>query len=278
MTFDPVRLHDLRCRILWQHSDAEALGVVAERYPAILPPDEWATVREHVEFVHHGPERYREFAQRKDAQTELSDVQVEENWEALTAAPRWAMVTGYLRKWVRGQDPLRMLDLGTWTGAHAVAMSNQFPMATVFAREIVAGCRSAIERTIRAHAVQPERVVYEQGDHWAPPLPGDLVAAYSGEVMEHVPNVAEFVGAIERACRDGAWVTFTTPTQEPDDHPTRVHVRNLESADLRELFGRKKNSRCYRTLSGHHVFGWTVDGAPTGAVDWDRKLASWGIP
>ena len=174
--------------------------------------------------------------------------------------------------------PGRVLDLGAWTGATGVSMSNAFPDATVWLVEPVDACKFAIKRTIALFANHPERCLVQTGDHLEPPLPSDLDLVCCGEVLEHVPDVQSFIAAVEASCAPGALVVFTTPIQVPDDHPARVHCRNLELEDLTDLFGMKRGFRLTRTRSpAHHVFCWAVDGSPTGEIDWRRKLKRWGF-
>lgn len=114
--------------------------------------------------------------------------------------------------WAEGreQQPLRVLDIGTGSGALAVVLACELPQARVVATDISAEALEVARRNAERHGVA-ERVELRQGDLWAPARdepPGsfDVIvsnppyvetsvrASLMADVRDYEPHLALFAG------------------------------------------------------------------------------------
>ena len=155
---DPVRLSNITCWELWARNDADLLREIARRRPGLIPPDEWRTVEDHLFFL-KTEEAYREFCSTMPA-CSLDPKYLDWEYTALTKSSRWQFISTRILPRIQVK---RALDLGTWTGANAVDLSNQFPEAKVYAREIVTAMRPAIDWTIQTFAEHQKTLKWKWG-------------------------------------------------------------------------------------------------------------------
>ena len=278
MSFEPVFLTDFRCQELWKLNDTELLQKIAERYPDILPVEEWVQITRHHDFIYGGPKLYREFIASRpggpggcEGTWEMPNIA--QDYHNLLMSPRWQTIQTEILYALT--PPKTILDLGCWIGVYGIIMSNIFPDAKVFLRDLSSEVEVAIKMTIASYAQNPRNLSWEIGDHLDPVLPRGIDLVYCGEVMEHVPDVDEFVRAIEAACHPGSRIIFTTPIESTYDTNNNYHVRHIERADLMEMFGHKPEFRIW-DLGRWHLFTYEVPGV-IGDRDWDRKLKKWGF-
>lgn len=272
---------DPRVNMLWAVSDTLTLAEVAKRYPEILPPEQWKWIEENQEMCLNGLDHY---ADSPNHNYEWSEEKTDREWTALTQSLRWRGVLDLVT--LMDAAPARLMDFGTHTGAHAVYLSNIFPEAQVFAREIVKDIAPAIEYTIQKYATNPDRVHFDLGDHRSPPLPRDLDLLYAGEVFEHMWEWREFIQTLEDACRPGGRIILTVPNGPWEAGNDRhIHVAHWEVEDLHEVFGAKEGLKTLQIShylhgaipSGWVLVTWLAHTGPMGEINMDRKLARWGF-
>lgn len=267
---------DPRLRRMWDLSDSLALRELKARSPDAIPPVEWEEMLRHEAFS-AGTASIGEQARLYE-----TDAEMRAEYDGILRLVRWVIVENILLGFPPSA-PWRILDLGTHTGATATAMSNRFPMATVFAREVDARLRPAIERTVAWRADTPANVVVEIGDHLAPALPEGLNIIYAGEVFEHVLDWPRFVAAIEAAAAESNIVIMTTPLGpwESDGGEVHHHVAHWDAADLYEVFGQKRGFNIFLAATGASrgwaITRWVAGSGPTGAIDYGRKLKGYGF-
>ena len=280
--FCPVSLTDPRCQKLWMVNDTELLRKVAILYPDILPPHEWQQIEDHQDFIRDDA-AYRRFGVENMVEEKYLQQEYWENESKfVTTRIRWdAMHILFLDQLARAaalSPPIHILDLGAWTGALSIQFANLFPRSIVHARDMVPEMKQAIEYTASKYARDSSQIVVEIGDHKEPPLRGPFTIVFLGEILEHVPDVADFIHTVEAACVNGAVIICTTPIEHPQDVEKRVHCRHFELEDLVERFGVKQEFNCFHLINNWHVFAWSVDkNIPVGEINWDRKLRKHGF-
>lgn len=274
---------DARVNLLWALSDTVLLEQVAKRYPDIMLPEEWAAIQENQEMCFGGLDHY---AASPNHNYEFTEEKTKFEWLALTSSLRWRAVKDVLRPEIL--PPTRVLDFGTHTGAHAVDMSNWWPDASVYGREIVRDIIPAIEYTVAQYAQHPAQLRFDIGDHRTPSLPQHLDLLYAGEVFEHLWEWREFITTLENACREGGQIILTTPIGPWEMNNDRhIHVGHWEVEDLHEVFGSRPgfktleliNRNCNSLPMGWIITTWFAEpGKPFGEVNFNRKLTRWGFP
>lgn len=273
-----MRLQDARCQRLWNCSDLRTLAVVAERWPAFCP--EWdailaahAPVATRAALLAHPPTPPDQY---------LGDDGIRREWAAYTMGLRWRIAKWLALGFIQ---PGRCLDLGAHTGANAVDMANQWPLAQVYAREPQPAIAALIPETVRLFAQHPERIVVECGDALDPPLPSDLHFVWAGEVLEHQWEWRPFCDAMHTACAPGAFVAYSTPLGpwEPRDRAYGMHVAHWEPEDVLAVFGHLPGFGLYLDRLpqqlGNCIFWYLWPGGPVAlpAYPIEQKLRRWGF-
>lgn len=112
--------------------------------------------------------------------------------------------------------------------------------------------------------------------------------AICSEVLEHVVDPNAFIERVERSVRPGGLILVTVPFG-PWEYGGinwgplgRTHIRELEQADMFEMFGHKQDFKCgavqsaiHTTLNdplGFFIVSWRADGQLTRPRDMFRKL------
>jgi SAM-dependent methyltransferase len=276
-----LRFKDIRVQQLWCLSDTKLLKIVHERYPDILSDEEWATIEANQEMCLQGLDHY---AESPNHNWDFTPERTDWEWAALTSSFRWRGVQEIL--W--GRQPGRAMDFGCHTGAHAVAMSNWWPDAKVYGREIVADLAPGITYTIQKYASTPQNVQIDIGDHRFPAMPTDLDLLFAGEVFEHMWEWREFLVALEASCKPGAQMVITVPNGPWEmTNDRHIHVAHWELPDLYEVFAHHREQ--FRTIEvsvaepNKWPLGWIVatwaanPGAPLGEINIERKLHRYGF-
>lgn len=273
MTSEAVVFRDCRIQELWARNDAETILAARKNFPWIVSEDEVAGMSRHLGFL-RTDKTYRDFCSvMRGPKRDKWD------WEqdALTKNPRWMAARDHILQ--KQSNAKRVLDLGTWTGAHGIDLSNHLPNAEVFLREVVTDCKRVIQYTIKKYAANTRKISVSFGDHLVPTLPSNLDVIFSGEVLEHVRDVRSFAKVLERACAPGGLIVLTTTVEIPRyENRQHVHVRHLFGEDIAELFSCKPDFFGMR-VGMNHLFGWRVYPGipPVGEINWRRKLYSFGI-
>ena len=88
--------------------------------------------------------------------------------------------------------PLRVADLGTGSGAIALALASERPLAQVVATDASAGALAVAQRNARRHALDNVQFL-AGGAHWYAPLKGqsfDLIASNPPYIADDDPHLA----------------------------------------------------------------------------------------
>jgi len=201
-----------------------------------------------------------------------------------------------------------VLDFGCAHGGYARALSNAFSSLRVLGADVSPTLiRCAKELRVakmpdgNPACAHPDNLSFVIGDEDTDildtydglrdgidsPRQFDLVVAM--EVLEHLPNAEEVAKKLERHCKPGGWMCFTTPHghRERDEFVTKgvmpVHVRSFDKHDLMDIFGNRdgfhvvafsdfKELDYDRTFAGWFMIFYKNDGKPLGEIDWERKF------
>ena len=202
---------------------------------------------------------------------------------------RYQAVAGFMAAALPGYR--HVLDFGCSRAAHAINLHNQFGDKRFTCLDIDA-LSIELAKDICARAAKfPGMFEFAAAteDSVLPDKKYD--AAMLLEIMEHVPDLGELVNKIEASVRDGGWVVATVPSGPVEyqmwiDEPGRMreHVREVTLDDICEMFGGKtglniqyamtRYNRKLNMAEGCYFLAWQVDRAPTGEINWDRKLST----
>lgn len=116
-----------------------------------------------------------------------------------------ALVVNILRRWLRPDRPLALLDMGCGTGAHLLALAQFGPAAGCdMSPEAVAYCHG---RGLTGVVLQPDPMRLPFGD-----ASFDLVTGL--DVIEHIEDDVAMLREIGRVLKPGGHVFLTTPAHK----------------------------------------------------------------
>ena len=199
--------------------------------------------------------------------------------------PRFQQLEGWLRD---RPEIKRILDYGCAHGGYAVNMCNRVGREWIGV-DVDQYSVDWCEKNRKERGKYPDNMKFLQGDHTI-----DLSAeekfdcVLAMEVLEHVVDPVAVVDSLERWVAPGGKIFITVPYgpweyMSYDNYPHRCHIWEFDIHDLRDFFGKKKgvsiwtfpHSICpeLNTPIGWYIIEYSPDGAPTGKIDMDRKLA-----
>jgi len=230
---------------------------------------------------------------------------------------------GWLVRHVRAGAEIRsVLDVGCGSGEFAVGLANEIPGLRVVGTDVSEAALARARLLAAEHAKDIGRVSFTRwppgaweemtaadaserdgilrfaqndrnvGARHAVPLQdaaGRFDAVFLGELLEHVPDVEEFVARVEAALKPGGWMFATLPfgpweSMSLDDDRRRgikpSHVRGWGYRDVIDVFGKKAgldlcHAECGATTRGEPVGHWLLAYravGETGRYDYARKL------
>lgn len=199
----------------------------------------------------------------------------------LQTSVRFKTVLGLMK------NPKRVLDYGGAYGNEAVQFVNNFncdvTTVNIIEAEQELGRKYLLKHCNNINKIQ--WVIAEHPDELSTTEKYDIV--FGGEILEHLWAPWEFVDALEKHCTPGGQVIFTVPLGPWGDTDLelkhRGHLWSFERMDLKEMFRDKKDlsikvaaagaNEKNKEMMGWFIVSYTCDGAPTGKVNLDRKVA-----
>lgn len=151
----------------------------------------------------------REPLQHIVGSVEFGEAELKVDRRALIPRPETEYLGELLGKELVGSPPATVLDLGTGTGALAIALAGKWPEATVWATDISADALSLAQENVEANGLA-DRVRLLQSD-WFDAIPSDqrfdLIVANppyltEQEVAEAAPEVRQFEPAVALSSPD----------------------------------------------------------------------------
>jgi glycosyltransferase involved in cell wall biosynthesis len=125
---------------------------------------------------------------------------------------------------------MRILDVGAHDGFLSAFIQREFPGAHIDAIELneraAAACDARISGTCKVGAAEDAGALFEEASY-------DIV--FAGELIEHVPEVPEFLAAMEAMAVVGGRVIISTPDGTFGDGGNEHHLRTYRGVDLADL-------------------------------------------
>lgn len=189
---------------------------------------------------------------------------------------------------------LRVLDYGCAHGHYAVPMAKTFTTCDFVGMDISERAVKAAKRWAARDGVDnAEFVVGSQADLAVGrgPIGADEIGTYdvilAGEVLEHVWDYRGLLDLLRARLNPGGAIIVTTPLGRWEHSGTvpfrsaREHLHHFERGDIEDIC-RGHDLQVLHAPAGHDRSGfqlssyawavWPRDGAPLGAVDYERKL------
>jgi release factor glutamine methyltransferase len=142
--------------------------------------------------------RYDDWLRRRAAQEPIQYILGEQEFFGLAFAvtpdvliprPETEHLVEALLAWVPHDQPLRIADIGTGSGAIAVALAHALPLAQVSALDISIAALSVAKRNAETHHVA-ERMRF---------LESDLLSVVTGEIFDAIVSNPPYVAETDRA-------------------------------------------------------------------------------
>jgi release factor glutamine methyltransferase len=134
----------------------------------------------------------REPLQYIDGVAAFRDLRLAVDRRVLIPRPETETLVDEVLAWARGREGLHALDVGTGSGAIALALATEGPFARVVATDVEAGALE-VARANHASAAPHAPVEFRQGDAYAP---------VAGETFDVVVSNPPYVGLSERESLD----------------------------------------------------------------------------
>ena len=275
----------------WRRSDIYAARECLKRLPADNEKSRYVRERVTTDWAFlDAPDGFRAQYERIGATHDARVI----NWSP--QEPRYVVFSQWLRK--HEADVKSVLDYGCAHGGYAINLLCDYPRLSITGVDIDAhGIEMAytfaeergVARRWRGVVGSHERL----SDPELPEMREEYDVAVAQEVLEHVPDPAAVLRALEARVRDGGWVYATVPFgpweyMDYKRYPHRAHVWEFDNHDLHDMLD-VKGAVAEVTISvkpyGHEpntdeALGWWVieyrvtpeTRGVVGAIDMERKL------
>ena len=253
-----------------KHSDIMAVDELAKKHDIADLPDlsAWA---------------FRSSQDQLKTQYETIGVGHSDVFEQSQHEPRFQL----LKTWLHNhKDIHRVLDFGCAHGSYSLGLAAATNMEFL-------GIDVAQSSVDKAYEFKAKYACEAMAEFLAGDEDVDL-SAYPkfdclilGEVLEHVREPSLALEKLERWIKHGGYVVGSVPYgpweyMSYETYPHRAHLWEFDHHDLKDLFGKKKNVSIWTVNYGicqelgepigWNIFEYTVNGAPTGRIDMERKL------